>query len=310
MADSEQNLKSSQKATALTLPEYTQWYFLSLEERVSIVENLLKDRPEKLIQFSKEIGINTGTTTGFGRSYDILQASLPFIRAGKQGSSIKVLDIGPGMGMPSVVEMCHHLKLPVKDPRTDRQFSSEPFEIISALQANGFSNVELTAFDIDPLVTAIIKSQKNLVVERFLPNMKKYYLKFIQNTDPDAEPILATEIKEVNARNTKYPEEHFRQAHLVELPTRITEAVNIQQGDITELSKNKDTYDLVYYLAVDIYVDDKEKALRNVVAKVRKGGMLITSEINEPSSYGLKEVTRVPWIHAKVCYEKISPESK
>ncbi|OGM29350.1 hypothetical protein A2801_01500 [Candidatus Woesebacteria bacterium RIFCSPHIGHO2_01_FULL_41_10] len=307
MSDQEQQANFENNVSS-DIPKDTQWYFLPIDQRNSIVHQL-REQPDRLVELSREIGLNTGTTTGFGRSYDILEASLPFVRASKEGNELKVLDIGPGMGMPSIVEMCHHIETPITDKRVDRQFSSEPFEIVAALHASGFEQAQLTAFDIDPLVLAIIDTQDTLAIERYDSNMENYYRRFIENVDPNAEPILNTEIHTINEKNTKYPEEHYKEAHLVKFPQKIKDAVVTKQADISEQPSDQNKYDLVYYMAVSIYLEDKENALTNVVESIRPGGILITSEVDEASKYGLEELTRIPWKKAKVCYRKAERNS-
>lgn len=280
------------------------WYQLPLGIRNEVVRKL-QDSPEKLVALSKEIGLNTGSTTGFGRSFDILQASLPFIRSNSTGSTIRVIDIGPGMAMPSIVEMCHHLNVPITDARVDRQFAYEPFEIVVALKNYGFTETQLTAYDIDPLVLGIIDTQKSMVIERFIPEMEHYYRGFISDVDTMAEPILGREMHKLNEENVEYPNEHYIEAHLVELPASLTEPVTTEQGDIGEDHGHLYKYDLIYYMAVDIYIKDRVEALRNVVSKTRSGGIIITSEVEDHLKYGIEELTRVPWKTPKVCYRKM-----
>lgn len=285
------------------LADNSYWYTVPIEQRNQIVKSL-RNKPEKLIKLSRQIGTNVGTTTCFGRSFDILEASIPFINPDDQGR-IEVLDIGPGMSMPAIVEICHLSKHPVSDSRAYRQFSNEPFEIVAALQAKGIKDVKLTAFDIDPLVLAIINTQRTLVIERYTQDIEPYYRNFLMRVDSNAEPVLGTEILEVNTLNKDYPEEHFQEAHLLNLPTELTNAITTEQGDISNPQKIQAQYDLVYYLAVSIYIRDQENALTNVTARVRKDGILVTSEIENPAKYGLEELTRVPWRKAKVCYRRI-----
>lgn len=287
----------------------TEWYLFPLPERNQIVGDL-NANADKIIQLSREVGVNVGTTTTFGRSYDILETSLPYIRRNFQAPNIKVLDIGPGMGFSSIVEACHHHKVEVSNHNLDRQYSSEPFELEVALQKAGFTGTKLIAFDIDPLVLAIIDTQRELVVERFDPNQASYYQQFLERVDPNAEEILGDEIKAVNERNKKYPEEHYKEAHLVELPQSIRKAISTEQGDIANLNKQSGEYDLIYYMAVDIYVENKEETLMNIAGKVKNGGLIITSEIKDPSNYGLEEVTRVDFKKPRVCYKRIIKVAK
>jgi SAM-dependent methyltransferase len=279
------------------------WYNIPLEKRVSAVE-AIKDQSDKLFELSREIGLNTGTTTSFGRSYDILSAALPEIFKYLPRPHIEVLDIGPGMGMSSIVESRRLLNLPIADQRLETQYSSEPFEIVAELQRNGYSDVELTAFDIDPLVLALIKHQNTLLMERYIPEAADYYRQFRESVDPTAEPVLQSEIVAVNNENEKYADEHFLEAHLVKLPDRIIQAIKTERGDIAEMPENHELYDLIYYLAVSIYVEDKDQALKNVVSRLRNGGLLITTEVENADAFGLEELVRVPYRKNKVCYRK------
>jgi hypothetical protein len=279
-----------------------QWYHLPLQERQQIVDSLHAD-PTALLQLAKEIEVNTGTTTQFGRHADILEAARYVLGELSQENRMELLDIGPGMSMPGIVELALHYKLPLSQPELVRPYIFEPIELLALFQRLGYSNLHLDVLEIDPLVAEMLKVQKDLVLELRYQDLQFYYNGVIAQLDPAARSVLQDELKEVNAR-ILVDEEKCLACHHLRIPQPFLDALSVKQGDIQVAVLPTNFYDFISFFAVDIYVKDKDQALWNAVTALKVGGFLMTNKIPDPTAYGLVERVRAEWHNPKICYQK------
>lgn len=243
---------------------------------------------------------NPGTFTSCLRNHKLREESRKKVQQQFKNRQIKVLEIGPGNRPSSLVILADRHGIDI-DERFKRSYSHEPYEIADYFIKMGI-DCQVDVMEIDPLSVELIRNQDHILIERFEGLLSKEPYRQLFGGMPRTR-VLENQIELYNQNRDELEEERCLEAHLVAIPEAIRSRVNIFQGNIETDSIQH--YDAIFFHAVDLYFNgDRGSVLRKISNALNPGGLLFTTEIENPQDYRLVEISRAKWQIDSACYQK------